>query len=220
MRTVLVVVVMPIVARPLIEAMVRDASPFDGPPLDVDVDVGPSLLGGRVDRIAVGGSGLRRGDAGIESLAVTITSFSVVDRSFAAVAGTLAGVRLPRDDGATVELRTIRLDGPSSAVEAIALIDPAAAESLVRSTLAASGIVPDAVALEAGAIGIVAGGLRADARLEIRAGALTLVATGLVPAITLVAPGPDDPWRLDQVTVAPDGVTIEATIDLDAALAD
>jgi hypothetical protein len=217
---VLALVVLPIVARPLIVSLVRDASPFAGPPLEVEVDVGPSLLGGTVDRLTVRGSALVQGDASIGSLALVVTGFSIVDRSFAAIDGTLHDVRLARDDGADIELRTVQLDGPSNAVTAIALLDAAATEALVRSTLAGSGIVPDAVVLEAGTIGVQVSGIRVDARLEIRDGAITLVTDQLVPAIRIVGPEPDDTWRLDHATVATDGVTIEGTIDVEAVLAD
>lgn len=215
---VLAVAVVPLVAQPLIASLVRDAVPFDGPPLAIEVDAGTGLLSGTVDRISVRGSGLSSGQASVETLDLEVERFAIVGRSFADLRGSLGGVVVVLDDGTTLAMQTVELAGPSDAVTATARFDAAATERLVRTSLAGSGIVPDRVVLGDGTLTVEARGLEVSARPEVRGGALVLVPDQLLPPVEVLAPDDRAPWRLASATITPAGLTLVADVDAEGLL--
>lgn len=215
---VMAIVVVPLVAQPLIASLVRDALPFEGPPVEIEVDAGAGLLSGTIDRIAVRGSGLSSGQAAVETLDLEVAGFAILTRSFANLRGSLGAVHVVLDDGTALSMRTIDLAGSSDAVTATARFDAAATERLVRTSLAAGGIVPDRVILGDGAMTFEARGLRVTARLEVRDGTLVLVPEQLLPPVEVLATEADAPWHLARATIAPDGLTLVGDVDAAALL--
>ncbi|HSL98305.1 MAG TPA: hypothetical protein VK831_07015, partial [Candidatus Deferrimicrobiaceae bacterium] len=160
----LVVVGGPLVARPLIAALVRDALPFDEDEVTVGVDVGPALFAGEVEVVSVSGRDLDSGEATIGLLEVTVTGLSIVDRSFRDIDGRLEAVELRFDDGTSVSFEHIEVSGPSNALRATATLDEVAVERLVLGKLADQGIEADAVRLGDEQIEIDALGMTETAR--------------------------------------------------------
>ncbi|NJD28807.1 MAG: DUF2993 domain-containing protein [Chloroflexi bacterium] len=216
---VLVFVVGPVVARPVLEALIRDALPFESETVSVSVDVGPSLLGGEVDAVTVSGRDLQGADGSIGTLDLTVRGFSIVSRTFEASAGRLEDVQVRLEDGTATSIDLVELSGPSDAVAATATIDAVATEGLIRSKLAERGIVPERVQLVSGAVEVTAGGLTVAAALESRDGGLYFVPEQLVPEVVLWAPGTTDPWRITDAGVSEQGLVIEATVNVERLLA-
>jgi hypothetical protein len=207
------------VARPVLEALVRDALPFESETASVRVDVGPSLIGGEVDVVTVTGRDLERGDGSIGTLELTVRGFSIVSRTFEASTGRMADVRIRFEDGIATSIGLVEFSGPSDAVAATATLDAVATEGLIRSKLAEQGIVPERVRLGDGAVDVTAGGLTVAAALESRDGGLYFVPEQLVPEIVLWAPKASDPWRITDAGVSEGGLEIEATVNVTALLA-
>src|SRR5438093_13286296 len=73
----------PLVARPLVVAAVRAASPFGTAPLDVEVGVGTlALLRGTIDDIRVTGSNLASGRITVGRLDIDAHDVGIGDRAF------------------------------------------------------------------------------------------------------------------------------------------
>jgi hypothetical protein len=211
---VLAVTVVPVVARPLVAAAVRDALPFGDQPVEIEVDVDPlGLLTGSVASVRVRGSGLEARGARIDRLDVTFGQISIFDRSFAAVHGGLEGVTLPLDGGASARLASVTLSGTSAQVDALASLDSASAAAIVRSALADQGIGVAKVSLVDSGIEVEIAGLTVSAPLAIDSGRLVVVPVGGLPRVVLIGPGESSGWHLTTVTVRPNEMRIEAALD-------
>jgi hypothetical protein len=216
--TVLVIVVWPLVARPIIVSLVRDALPFDGDSVAVGVDVGPALLAGEIETVAISGRDLQAGGATIGLLQLDFTAVAIADRSFRDVDGRLEDVAARLEDGNVVSIARIVLSGPSTGVKATTTLDAPATEGLVRSTLAERGIVPQRVSLLDGAVEVTVQGIAARAAIEVRGGSLFLVPGAGLAAIAVIERDGDAAWAIDGATVSPAGLVIEATVDAAALL--
>jgi len=215
---VLVLVVAPLAARPLIATLVRDALPIDDGAVTVDVDVGLALLSGEVDALAIAGRDLRSGEATIGLLQVELTGFDLFSRAFRVIDGRLEDVEVQLADGTAVSLERIEVSGPSDALWAKASLDAAAVELLVRSKLAEQGIRPDAVRLGTRSIEVVAQDVTIRARFDVHDGGLFLVPDRLIEPFAVLEYGQADPWLVTAATLAPSGLMVEATTQLEAML--
>lgn len=215
---VLVLVVAPLAARPLIATLVRDALPIDEGAVTVDVDVGLALLSGEVDALAIAGRDLRSGEATIGLLQVELTGFDLFSRAFRVIDGRLEDVEVQLADGTAVSLERIEVSGPSDALWAKASLDAAAVELLVRSKLAEQGIRPDAVRLGTRSIEVVAQDVTIRARFDVHDGGLFLVPDRLIEPFAVLEYGQADPWLVTAATLAPSGLMVEATTQQEAML--
>jgi hypothetical protein len=215
---VLVFVVAPLVARPLIASLVRDALPIDDGAVTVEVDVSPALLSGEVDALTIAGRDLRSGDATIGLLQVELASFNLVSRAFKVIDGRLEDVEVRLADGTAVSLERIDVSGPSDALRAAANLDAAAVEGLVRSKLEEQGIRPDAMRLGDDAIEVDAQGVTIRARISVHDGGLYLEPDRLIEPLAVLEYGQAGPWLVIAATLAPAGLVVEATTQLEAML--
>jgi hypothetical protein len=210
----------PLVARPLVADAVRATSPFDGEPLEVDVDADPvALLRGQVGSIHVTGSKLTSDRLDVGRLDVTANDVGLLDRSFGSVSGRLDAVTLRRADGTDIRAAEVHLSGPSEAIDATANVGRDAAVQLVRSAIEAAGLPADDVELIDGGVRMSVLGQRTDVALGAANGALTIagsVAGG--GSIVVFGPEPGDPWRITGVSVASSGLQVHVAIDLGTLL--
>ncbi|GEM_PF-6458058 len=219
-----VVYVLPALVGPMVVTAVRDALPFGDQPLQIDPTVtGAGLLGGAVDEIRVRGTSLavtgRNAGVTIGKLDVTVHHVSIGDHAFDAVSGGLDDVAFTMSNGVPVTISRIDLTGGSTAVTGEAQFDPNQAITFITRSFADAGIQVDGVQLEDGDVALMVFGQRVAFAIGVQDGALVVPdALGAGP-ITLLAPGPDDQWRLTGASVTPGGLDIDAVVNAATLLA-
>ena len=212
-------VIVPIVARPIVEDAVRAALPFEDQPLDIEVDLNPvSLLAGTIDRIHVTGTALEAEGAIIGDLDMTVTDVSTSARTFRTVSGRLANVELPFVQASTLVITSIELDGPFGDVDAVALLDVRASLALIGNAFADAGIAVEQLELIDGGAAFAVLGQRVQVQVAVDQGALVLADVGGGGPLTIVEPGPDDPWRLTGVRAGPSGFEIDVALEAEDVL--
>jgi hypothetical protein len=210
----------PVIARPLVADAVRAVSPFGSQPLEIDVDPDAvSLLRGKVAGIHMTGTDLEASWLDVGSLDVTITGVAILGRSFDSVTGRLESVTLRRSDGSEIQAHEVKVSGPSDAVEATGSVGREAALELVRRALEATGLPIGDVELIDGGVRVNVLGQRTDVALGAADGSVAIAGSiaGGGP-IVVFGPEPGDPWRITGVAVSPDGLEVEARIDLGSVL--
>jgi hypothetical protein len=214
-----VAIVVPLIARPMIVAAVQGASPFQSGPLDVEVDCNVfGLLTGTVDRIHVRGANLRRGDATIEALDITLTDVATSGRRFRTVDGTLASTRVTLAGGSGLTIDQVRLARSSSNMTAVATLDVAAAARLIEAAFAEAGVDVSGVELGAGTVAFQIFGTRAEVPIGVEDGAIVLIDPFGTGPFEIVTPGENDGWRFTGVVVSGAGMTIDAALDVERLL--
>lgn len=209
----LVLVVIPVVAGPIISGLARDAGVV-GDDVDVSVDLfGPSILTGRAPSVRLQAEGVEVPRAVIGHLDVTLTDVSLSDRSFESVSGALQDVRVSGPGGVPITVQAIDLEGPAEATRATGRMDRPESEGLVREIAAQAGVDVDDVSLGDGSLTIQHGGQTTEARLRVAGDALILEAPGADPVV-LMAPAPSESWRLSDVRVTPEGMTVDLVVDM------
>ncbi len=209
----LVFVVIPVVAGPIISGLVRDAGVV-GDDLEVSVDVfGPSILGGRVPSVRLQADDLEVRSATIGRLDVTLSEVSATDRSFRSVSGTLWDVRVDGPGGSPVVLEVIALEGSAEATRATARLDRSESQALVQVVAAQAGVTVDEITLGDGVLAIQQGGQTTQAQVRVTGEALILETAGADPVVLLPSP-PSGSWRLRDVRISPDGMMVDLSVDL------
>lgn len=203
----------PTIVRPIVADQVRAALPFEGQPVDVQVELDPvGLLLGSIDSIHVTGSSLETADATIGALDLTFGGVSTTTHAFTSVSGTLRNVTLPFAQNTELVLDTITVDGSSSDMRAVADLDIRASLSLIGNAFADAGIPVDDVELANGGISTTIFGQAVQIAIGVDSGSLVLLDVAGGGPMSIVAAAPDDPWRITGVTVTPSGMTIQAAI--------
>lgn len=215
-----VAIVVPFIARPMIVAAVQDASPFGDQHLDIDVDCNVfGILQGTVDRIHVHATDLQRGDATIGALDVTLTDVATSGRSFGGSTGTLAAIQVPIDEASSLSIDEVELAGASAKLSAVATLDRGAAVRLIESAFAEGGVDVTGVELGNGTIAFQIFGTRAEVPLGVDNGSVVIVDPFGQGDFELVTPGRNDGWQFTGAGVTPNGMTIEASLDVAKLLA-
>ena len=220
-----VAIVVPLIARPMIVAAVESEAPFGGDHLQVDVDCNVfGLLQGSIDRIHVHGTDLARSDASggnvvIGAVDVTLTDVATSGHAFRGISGTLASIDVPTDDGATFTIDQVKLDGSSSNLSAVAALGRRAAVRLIEAAFADGGVDVSGVELGNGTVGFEVFGAKAQAPVGAENGALVLVDPFGQGSFEILAPSDKDGWRFTGAGITPDGMSIQATLDLEKLLA-
>lgn len=208
---VLVFVVLPAVASPVLTQMVREMG-LRGDDLDVSIEYfDPSLLSGNADSVTIKGRNVELPPALVGNLTLRFGSVSLVDRTFATITGRLEDVTLAAA-GLTVRVESVDVDGPSSAAAATGRFDADQTRQLVTGAARRAGLQIDDVRLVDGGLQMSVGGLETGAAIAVRGGALVLSPEGVAPVL-LLQPAPSDPWRLSEAFVSPTGVTVRGVVD-------
>jgi hypothetical protein len=212
---VLVFVVVPYVAGPVISSVVSSSGFIQGGSVTVDTKgSGPELIQGHADELRLRGSdvsieGMTIGDADL-----TLRDVALFDRTFKGISGNLARVRVPVPAGPVVTVASIDLDGATEAVDAVGRLDPAEADAVIREATARAGVRVDEATLGDGLVRLRLGDLEVEAGLSVRNGSLVLEPQGGLPSIVLMESRPQDPWDLDGVTIRPDALSLSGTLDV------
>ena len=220
-----VAIVVPLIARPMIVAAVQSESPFGGEHLQIDVDCNVfGLLQGSIDRIHVHGTDLARGNASggnvvVGAVDVTLTDVATSGHAFRGISGTLASIDVPSQDGGNFTVDQVTLDGSSSNLSAVASLGRLAAVHLIEAAFADGGVDVSGVELGSGTVGFEVFGAKAQAPVGVENGALVLVDPFGQGSFEILAPSDKDGWRFTGAGITPDGMSIQATLDVEKLLA-
>lgn len=207
----LIFVVLPAVASPLLTQMLRERG-LRGDDLNVSVAYfDPALLTGRAAEITIRGRNVELPPALVGDLELTFGDVSFVERSFESIRGTLADVSLAAA-GLTVKVSTVDVEGPSDAAVASGEFNATETQQLVEHAARRAGLPIDSVNLVDGGLRLRLGSLETTARVAVAGGALVLQPEIGQPVV-LLQPEPSDPWRLTEAFVSPGGVTVIGTLD-------
>ena len=215
-----VAIAVPLIARPMIVAAVQGASPFGATPLDIEVDCNVfGLLTGTVDRIHIRGADLKRGDVTVGALDVRLTDVATSGHAFAKAEGTLALIQVPTDEASAFTIDDVALDGSSTNLSAEATLDRAAAVHLIESSFADAGVDVSGIELGSGTVAFEAFGARVEVPVGVEEGAIVVVDPFGTGPLEVVRPGENDGWRFNGVVLTPNGMTIDASLDVERLLA-
>jgi hypothetical protein len=207
----LVFVVVPALASPLLTQMLRDQG-LQADNLEVSVDAfDPSLFAGRAEKLRLTADNVVLSPATIGHLDLTLGKVSFVERTFQTISGQLRGVALSAG-GLALSVSTVEVDGPAREAQAAGHMNASESEQMVRAAAQRAGIGLDSVLFRDGGLRITSGGVETAARISVQGGALVLDPDS-GPAVLLLQPSPPDPWRLTEAYVTPDGITINGVVD-------
>ncbi len=207
----LVFLVVPVVASPVLTQMVRDMG-LQADDLDVRIEYfDPSLFAGRTDSLQIRASNASMPPATVGTLDLTFGGVSFIDRTFQTIRGELLDVVVVAS-GLSFSVESIQVSGPASAATASGSLNEAQSEHLVRTAAQRVGVTLDDVRFVSGSLRIRTGGIETPARLAVRGGALVLQLDA-GPPVLLLQPAPTDPWRLTDAYVTERGITIAGVVD-------
>ena len=209
---VLLLVVLPLAATPFLTQMVREMG-VRSDSLSVSVELfDPLLVVGRARRVHVYADNANLAPLSVGTVDITLSGASFFDRSWESVSGDLENVSLVTSTD-TVGVDSIRIDGPAKAASATARLSGAQTEALVKVAAAREGLNIDSVHLTDSGVRITVRGLEANARLDVRGGALVLLSGSGNGGVPLIQPAPSDPWQLSETWISDGGLNIRGVVD-------
>jgi hypothetical protein len=210
--SVFVLLVLPFVLSPFLTQMVRDAG-LRSATLDVTVaPLDPTLLLGRSRQVRLVATDVDLAPARIGRIDVAVGEASFFDRSFNTIEGELDDVSVAIG-GDTVDLATVRVNGPAEAAAATALLNAGQTERLIRLAARRVGIEVTGVLVDASGVTVSAAGLQSRARVTVQGGAL-LLDPGVGGAVVLPQPAPSDPWSLTEAWISAEGLNVRGVVDV------
>lgn len=216
--TVLIVLVaalaVPVLFAPPVATAVRAASPFGEQPLDVQVDVNAiGVIRGFVSEIRVSGADLERDGVTIGSLAITARNVGIGDHAVDAISGGLDSVSIPTAAGGSILVHDIALSGSSNALTATAHLDRDAAVAFIEQAFVEQGVAATDIALTSGGISLIVFDQRVEVAIGVQDGAFVVPDLLGAGTFEILAPQPDDPWRLTGAVITPNGLELVAEVD-------
>ncbi len=212
LAAVLVFVVVPLLAGPILTQMVRDAGVRSNN-LAVTVALfDPSLLFGRSRSMHISADEVDISPAGVGSIELTLGDVSFFDQTWATVDGEIRDIRLTTG-GQTFAVDTLTVDGPADSANATARLSAAQTEALIRFAAEREGLRIDDVRFSDTGVHVSLRGVAADAQLDVRGGALVLVPPGGQGGIALIQPAPSDAWQLSEAWVSDEGLNLRGVVD-------
>jgi len=207
----LVFVVVPVLASPVLTQMVRDMG-LQADDLEVSIDsFDPALFGGRASKVRVVGDNVALGLATVDEMNLTFGNVAFLERTFQTLSGELRGVTV-NAGGVTLRVSSVQVDGPADEARATGHFSAAEAERLVHTAAARAGIRLEAVRFVEGGLRVSLAGIRTGARAYVQGGALVL-APDIGPPMVLLQPVPTDPWRLSEAYVTRTGIVVRGVVD-------
>ena len=211
---VMVLVVVPVVAGPLIGSYLQGAGIVQGNGVTVDTQgSGAELVTGRVAALRVRGTDVNVQGVIVGDLDVTLHGVSLGPRTFDSLEGRLHNVRVRIPGGPQITIDSVGVTGPSATVTAVGHLAADQAAIVIRDAAARAGVRLDTVILRQGSVQVAQGSVAASASLAVKDGVLVLVPGRALPTVELLRPAPDSGWTLRAVTVGPDGIDLAGTID-------
>jgi hypothetical protein len=207
----LVFVVVPAVASPLLTQAVRDAG-LQADDLEVRLEAfDASLLAGRLARLRVQATNAAIPPASVGGLDLAFDGVGFFTRDFEAVRGELSDVAVGAG-GLDLAVASVTIDGPANAARATGQLDRAQTRGLIRAAAQRAGIRVSDVELGDGGLTVTVAGISVPAAITVRGGALVLEPQ-VGPPVLLLQPAPSDAWRLSEAYVTRDGLRISGVID-------
>lgn len=195
-----------------------NATGFTGTNTAVDVSANPPplLLTGHADTIHIQSTEAGIRDLHAATLDVTLGNVDLLSRQTRTVTGTLTGVRVAAPNGDQVTIQKVTLAGAATAATATCTMTQAEAVALaVSQLLAMNPPVVAKVSLKApNVVTITVLGQQQSGRLVTTNGSLLLVTDLGGIAVTLIAPGPGNPFRFTSVNIGQGTVTFTGTISI------
>jgi hypothetical protein len=205
-------VVVPLIASPILTGMVRDMG-LRSDTLRVSVELfDPLLFVGRARAVHVTADSVDVSPAGIGSMDLTLGGVSFLNRDWQTVNGELRDVSL-ETGGERFVVGSVRVSGEADAADATARLTGPELEGIVRFAAARQGVTVDEVSLDNAGVRVVIGGIEGAARVEVRGGALVLIAGPQNVAVPLLQPQPSDAWRLEETWISDDAVNVRGVVD-------
>ncbi len=212
LAAILLLVVAPLVAGPLLTQMVRDQG-VRSSNLAVTVALfDPTILLGRSRSMHVSADQADMPPASIGSLELTLGDVSFFDQTWATVDGQMRDIRLTTG-GRTFAVDTLTVAGPANAANATVRLSADETESLIRFAAEREGLRVDDVRFSGTGVRVDLAGVQADAQVDVRGGALVLVPPGGDGGVALIQPAPSDPWQLSEAWVSDEGLNLRGVVD-------
>lgn len=205
-------VVVPLVAGPILTGMVRDMG-LKSDTLRVSVELfDPLLFVGRARAVHVTADAVDVSPAGIGALDLTLGGVSFFQRSWQTVDGELQDVSLTTG-GERFVVGSVRVSGEAATASATARLTGPELEGIVKFAASRQGVTVDDVLLSNEGVRVVIGGIEGAARIEVRGGALVLIAGPQGVAVPLLQPQPSDAWRLEEAWISDEAVNVRGVVD-------
>ena len=207
----LVFVVVPVVASPLLTQMVRDMG-LEADELEVSIEsFDPSLFAGRTAKLRMQGTNVVLSPALVEELDLTFGQVAFVERTFESIRGELRGVRVDAG-GLTLNVSSVQISGPAREASVAVHFNAQEAEEMLRDAARRAGIGLEEVRFVDGGVRVGLAGTEVRARVDVLGGALVLQPQA-GPPMLLLQPAPSDPWRLSEAYVSSSGITVNGIVD-------
>lgn len=210
----------PGLVTPAIASEVRAASPFGEQPLEVSVDVNAlGLIRGFVGEIRISGADLERDGITIGSLEITAGNVGIGDHAIDSISGTLESVSIPTAAGGSILVHDIGLSGSSGALIATAHLDHDVAVAFIEQAFVEQGIAATEIELMSGGLSVIVFDQRVEVAVGVQDGAFVVPDMLGAGTFEILAPQPDDPWRLSGAVVTSSGIDLTAEVDASRLLA-
>lgn len=208
----LALVALPLAAAPILTQMVRDMG-LRSDSLHVSVAMfDPTLLLGRSRSLHISAAEVDLSPVAIGSLELTLGDVSLFDRTWRTVDGEITGISLTTG-GDTISVGSVRVTGETTAASATARLSAAETESLIRFAAEREGLMVQRVQLSNEGVRVTIAGVEAQARLEVRGGALVLFPGTGDGGVPLLQPAPSDAWQLKEAWISDNGLNVRGVVD-------
>ena len=212
LAAVLVLVVLPLAAGPVLAGMVRDMG-LRSDSLQVSVALfDPSLLLGHSRSIHLSAGDVDLAPAAVGSLDLTLGDVAFFDRTWGTVQGEMHDVSLTTG-GQTFTVDELTVSGPAEAASATARINATETEALIRFAAEREGLPLDDVRFTNSGVTVTSHGVETQGQLVVRGGALVLLSGTGTGGVALIQPAPSDGWRLEEAWISDEGLNIRGTVD-------
>ena len=209
---VLVLVVLPLALGPFLTQMVRDSG-LRSQSLDVTVALfDPLLVLGRSRSTHVSAGAVDLSPGAVGSLELTLGDVSLLDRTWRTVDGEISDVAITTS-GETLHIGSLDVSGDAEGATATARLSATEGEALIRAASERHGLRVDDVTFGPGDVSVTIEGAEAEARLEVRGGALVLFPGTGEGGVPLIQPAPADPWQLEEAWISDTGLNVRGVVD-------
>ena len=208
----LALVALPLAATPILTQMVRDMG-LRSDSLRVSVAMfDPTLIFGRSRSLHISAANVDLTPAAVGTLELTLGDVSIFDRTWRTVDGEITNISVTTG-GETIRVGSVRVIGEANAAAATARLSATETESLIRFAAQREGLALDSVRLTNEGVRVSVQGVEAQARLEVRGGALVLFPGSGDGGVPLLQPAPSDPWQLEEVWISDNGLNVRGVVD-------
>jgi hypothetical protein len=172
----------------------------------------PSLMFGRSRSMHISAGNVELTPGGVGTLELTLGDVSLFDRTWGSIDGEISGLSLTTG-GQTFTVGSVHVGGDAESAIATARMSASEAEALILFAAEREGVPLQSVHVGDDGVRVRAHGAEANARLEVRGGALVLLPGTGDGGVPLIQPAPSDAWRLEEAWISDDGLNVRGTVD-------